>query len=169
MSKEQAGSEAGTREHFYKVVKDFDSGMLVTRAADGHLRSRPMGVAEVTDDGDLFFMTRIDSPKVKELEADPHVNLAIQGKTRFASVSGRARVVRDRAHIDRLWQESWKVWFPEGKDDPALCLLQLSPEDGEYWDNAGAKGLRYLFEAAKAYVEGTTPDVDRDQNARVRL
>jgi general stress protein 26 len=159
----------GTREHFYKIVKDFDSGMLVTRAADGHLRSRPMSLAEVEDGGDLYFVTSIGSPKVHEVDGDQHVNIALQGKTRYASVSGRARVVRDRARIDRLWSEAWKVWFPEGKDDPSLCLLQVRPEEGEYWDNSGTKGLRYLFEAAKAYVEGTTPETHEDQNAHVRL
>lgn len=167
--KEQEMSQEGTRERFYEIIKGFSSGMLVTRAPEGQLRSRPMSLAEVEDGGALYFVTGLDTPKVRELEADAHVNVALQGKTQFASLSGHAEVVRDRAAIERLWSESWRVWFPEGKDDPALCLLRVHPVEGEYWDNAGAKGLRYLFEAAKAYVQGKTPETEKEQNARVQL
>ena len=47
-----------------------------------------------------------------------------------------------------------KVYFPEGKDDPNLCLAVLHPEEVEYWDMTGPKGIRYLFEAAKALLSG---------------
>ncbi len=33
----------------------------------------------------------------------------------------------------------------------------MSPREGEHWDNDGAAGLRFLVEAVKAYVTGTTP------------
>ena len=66
-------------------------------------------------------------------------------------------------------KEAWKLWFPEGKDDPSICLIHFSPEDGEYWNNAGAQGLKYAFEAVKAYVKGTTPESDHAHHAKVDL
>ncbi len=33
-------------------------------------------------------------------------------------------------------------------------MLKFSAQHGEYWDNAGAQGLKFVFEAAKAYVKG---------------
>ena len=51
-----------------------------------------------------------------------------------------------------------KVWFPEGADDPSLCLIQLRPSHAEFWDMQSTKGLRYVFEAAKSFVSGATPD-----------
>jgi hypothetical protein len=33
---------------------------------------------------------------------------------------------------------------------------------GEYWDNSGTSGVKYLVEAGKALRTGTRPDVDRD-------
>ena len=157
------------REHLYDLLKDFDTAMLVTRSDDGHMHARPMAVAELRPDADAYFVTSIDSPKVAEVDASPSVTLTFQSSSQFASLSGRASLVRDRVLIDRLWKEAWKVWFPKGKTDPTIALLKFSAEDGEYWDNAGAQGLKYAFEAAKAYVTGEQPKSDQKQHAKVEL
>lgn len=163
-------TDTDPREHLFDLIRDFDDAMLVTCTAYGHLRARPMALAKPVDaDGHLYFATAVDSPKVQELEHDARVAVVLQGKARFVSVSGHARVVNDRALIERLWSEAWKVWFPAGKDDPRLCLLAVEPEEAEYWDQAGARGLRYLFRAARAYVTHETPQSDTEQNAKVRL
>jgi len=108
---------------------------------------------------------------VIELETDPHVNVAMQSQSRFVSVSGHARISRERSLIDELWAESWKVWFPKGKDDPALSIVIVEPFEASYWDASGTTGLRYLFESAKAYLKGTQPSSDDDERhtAHVRL
>ena len=153
-------------DHLRKLLKGFTSAMLVTRATDGRMHSRPLAVAD-TDGTVLYFATAIDSPKVKEIEADPRVNVCLQGESRYVSIVGTAKVVTDRSLIERLWSEPWKLWFPEGKGDPSLCLLRVEPEEAEYWDQSGAKGLRYLFQAAAAYLEGRQPTSDEDQHAKV--
>ncbi len=156
------------RQHLISVIDDLDTGMLVTRAADGELRGRPMAIAEVREDGELYFCAGLQDPKVAEIEADPHVTVQLQGKTKWASISGTARVVIDRALVDRLWKESWRLWFPEGKDDPSLCFIAIDATEGEYWDNSGARGMRFAIEAAKAYLQGRTPDgAKMDENAKV--
>jgi len=157
------------REHLYDLLKDFDTAMLVTRSDDGHMHARPMAVAEMRPDADAYFVTGIDSPKVAEINASSDVTLTFQSKTQFASVSGRATIVRDRALIDRLYKEDWKIWFPKGKTDPSISILQFNAQDGEYWDNAGAQGVKFLFKAAKAYVKGEQPTKDQKQHAKVDL
>ena len=165
-----ADDPVATRDHLRAVVKEFDTAMLLSQTAGGYHHGRPMAVAEARDDGKLLFSTAIDSPKVREIENNPTVAVTLQSKSRFVSISGRARVMRDRALIDRLWSEAWRVWFPAGKDDPNLCLLEIDPFEAEYWDNAGARGLKYLFDAARAYVKGEKVEgTDREQNAKVRL
>src|SRR2546423_12773154 len=109
-------SEAEKRRRLTTLLSHFDTAMLVTRSAAG-MRARPLTIAESRDDGALYFSTAIDSPKVEELEADPHVNVVMQDRRRFVSLSGTARIVRDRALIARLWRAAWKGWFPEGKDE----------------------------------------------------
>ena len=164
-------TEESPRQHLYELIEDFSNAMLVTRGSDGGMHARPIAVAKVEDDGEIFFSTGIDTPKVAEIEADPQVLVTFQGKSTFATVRGRARVLRNKALIDKLWSESWRVWFPGGKDDPTLCLLAVAPLDGELWDASGLNGIRYAFDAAKAYLTGTRPDRDDDpqQHTKVKL
>ncbi|MBC8118428.1 MAG: pyridoxamine 5'-phosphate oxidase family protein [Burkholderiaceae bacterium] len=157
------------REHLYDLLKDFNTAMLVTRSPDGHMHARPMAIAELRSDADAYFVTGIDSPKAAEIAAHPTITLTFQSSNQFASVSGQAEVVRDRALIDRLYKEDWKIWFPEGKADPSIALIKFTAEDGEYWDNAGAQGLKFAYRAAKAYLKGETPKEDEKQHAKVDL
>jgi general stress protein 26 len=164
-------TDAEKRDHLKKLLGDFDTAMLVTRSADGGMRARPLAIADKRDDGTLYFATSAGSPKVDEIDADAHVNVTMQDGRRFVSLSGVARLVRDRGLVERLWSEGWKVWFPQGKDDPSLRLLVVEPTEAAYWDNSGLHGLKYMFEAAKAYVSGTLPSSDADEThtARVKM
>jgi len=157
------------REHLFEVLRDFDHAMLVTRSLDGHIHARPMAVAELEADADAYFVTAIDSPKVAEIEADPRATLTFQGPKRFATLCGTVHVVRDRALLDRLWKDAWKVWFPRGKDDPEISLLKFDAEHGELWDNAGAEGIKYGLEAIKAYAKGERISTEGTGHERVDL
>jgi general stress protein 26 len=146
--------------------------MLVTRTAEGDLRSRPLAIAFHDEDSErLYFSTPADSPKADELAADPRVNVCLQDKRRFVSITGRAFLVRDRSLIDKLWSESWRIWFPEGKADASLRILVVEPSEAAYWDSSGIEGVRYLFDMAKAYVTGTKASSDGDERhvARIKL
>jgi len=149
-------------DKLHELLEDFSAAMLVTTTADGRLRSRPMALADSEPDGTLWFLTQRGSPKMAEIARDEQVNVAMQSSLKFVSISGTATPIIDRAKIDELWNESWKTWFPGGKDDPKLVLLRIDPESGEYWDNSGASGIKYLIEAGKAYLSGTRPEVEDD-------
>jgi len=165
----QNGDE--TKHHLTELIRDFDTAMLVTRVADGRLRGRPLTVAGAEEDGRVYFSTSTESPKVDELEADAHVAVTFQDDKRYVSLSGTARLTRDRALIERLWSEAWKIWFPKGKIDPTLAILVVTPVAGEYWDQTGLAGLRYLASSVKAYATGKKPPdgADERQNAKVLL
>ena len=141
--------------HLYDLLSEFDTAMLVTRSADGHLHARPMRVAELHADADAYFVTSVDSPKVAEIYADADVLLTFQGANQYAAVYGRVNVVRDRALVERLWNDSWKAWFPRGKSDAAVALLRFDAEHGEFWNDSSPDGVRYAFEATKAYMTGS--------------
>ena len=160
---------ADTRGNLHDLLDNFDTAMMIVHAGDGHAHARPMAIALLHKNAEIYFVTRIDSPKTADIQANPNVTLTFQSPSQFASLSGRATVVRDKAMIDDLWKEAWKLCFPQGKDDPSICLIHFSPEDGEYWNNAGAQGLKYAFEAVKAYVKGETPKSDQAQHAKVDL
>ena len=158
------------KKHLEKLIESFRTAMLVTRTSDGALRARPLALAEVHDQGALYFATSVDSAKVTELETIPGVAVTLQASDKYISVTGDASVSRDRALIERLWSEAWRVWFPGGKDDPTLSIIIVTPHAAEYWDQTGLKGIKYLFEAAKAYAKGTKPESGgSSENAKVRM
>jgi general stress protein 26 len=163
--------ETGSREKLIEVLKTFRTAMLVTATPDGTLRSRPMALLQVEPSADLWFMTSAKTGKIDEIAAQARVNVALQQDAAFASVTGRASVHRDRAKIHELWTEHAKVYFPKGKDDPDIVLIKVSAEEGEYWDQDGLEGIKYLFEAGNAYVPGTKrPEAaDPEQHGSVNL
>lgn len=147
---------------FRELLEEFGLAMLVTRAGDGQLHGRPMALAEVEPDGTLWFATDRHSGKMNELAQDGHVVVTMQSRTKFVSLSGTAAPVEDRERISRLWKTEWKVWFPGGKDDPNIVLLRVAGRSGEYWDNSGTSGVKYLIEAGRALITGERPDVGHD-------
>jgi general stress protein 26 len=167
----QASMSQSKREHLVTILKDFDTAMLMTRTGSGQLRARPMALAEVQSDGTVYLAAQINSEKVNELIVEPSVGLAMQGKMKFASVSGRATVSRDRGLIERLWKDSWKVWFPKGKSDPDICIIAFDAMEGEYWDNSGLSGVKFVIKAAKALLSGEElrGSGDESANAKVQL
>lgn len=142
---------------FTDILKTFDTAMLVTQRGS-ELRSRPMAIADWTGDGRVWFITNIDSAKLEELTENPEVNVAMQADSRFLSISGTVRATRDRHKVDELWNESHAVWLAEGREDPALVLLEVVPTYVEYWDRSGVEALKFIFSAAKSAVTGDTLD-----------
>ncbi|TWU21685.1 Pyridoxamine 5'-phosphate oxidase [Novipirellula galeiformis] len=156
-------------EKLVDLMGDFDSAMLVTRCSDGSLEARPMAVAELEPDGGLWFVTDRNSGKVADLRLDDEVAVTMQGSNKFASLAGTARAIDDRAKLDQLWNDAWKVWFPEGKTSASIVLLHVEPQRGEYWDQSGVTGLKYLIKAGKAYLQGKRVSNDASVNATVSM
>ena len=138
-----------------EMIQDIEVAMLTTVDADGTLRSRPMVTQKTDFDGDLWFFTRADSAKVDEVRRDETVNLsyAAPSKQRYVSVSGTARLVRDRQKAEELWHPFLKAWFPDGLDDPDLALLKVSVERAEYWDSPSSTVV-HLVGFVKALATG---------------
>src|SRR4029077_2061411 len=127
-------------EQLKNLLEGIDFTMFTT-VANGKLHSRPMSTQEMDENGDLWFFTSDDSRKISELGSDNRINAAYSSPddNTYVSVFGTAEVIRDRAKIEELWSPVHKVWFPEGKDDPHLCLLKVSVEEAEYWDAPSSK------------------------------
>jgi len=154
--------------NLYDVVKNFDEAMLVTHSAHG-IHARPMAIARLDENMMAYLLTDMNSIKVEEIRANPHALLTFQSVKQFAAVNGELTVDDDRALIETLWKEIWKVWFPIGKLDPNIVLLKFTPREGEFWDNAGIQGLKYVYAAAKAYVAGERPKPDAEQHSKVNM
>jgi len=141
------------------LLESIDFAMLTTIADGGRLRSRPMSTQEMDENGDLWFFTSDRTHKIEEIEADNRVNVAYSqpDDNTYISVFGRAEVVKDRQKIEDLWNPVYKAWFPDGLDDPALCLLKVSVEEAEYWDSSNSKVVQVVG-FVKALATGERAD-----------
>jgi general stress protein 26 len=167
MARSQARPDAGigvlpedAQERLFAIFEKHFDLMFFNQDENGQLRGRPMSRARVDDDGTTYFATRIDSKKVRELRADPRVTLSVQGSHEYAVVTGRARISQDRALIDQLWKDAWRIWFEQGPTDPSIAIVIVEPYDGTYWDLTKSQGLSFLWRAAKARLSGK--EIERD-------
>lgn len=179
-----AGNHEHDRERLHELLESFRAVMLITHALPGdgqnasagsgasdvEVTSRPMQVARLDDNCDLWFLTDADTAKVYEIRSEPVVHVVAQDDDdRFISLRGSARVLQDKATIESLWSEPYKVWFPDGPTTPGIRAIHVSTHEGEFWDNKGVNKVRYLLEAAKAYATGTRPKNSEDEFGRVSL
>jgi len=136
-----------------ELMKGIKFAMLTTVEEDGSLHSRPMTTQEVEFDGDLWFFTRVSSPKVWESQQHRQVSVTFEdpGKSKFISASGVAQLIRDREKMKELWSPVLKIFFTEGLEDPDLGLIKVSVERAEYWDSAPTSVGR-AFNLARAYL-----------------
>jgi general stress protein 26 len=144
-------------EHLARLMEKIDIAMLTTRGGDGRLYSRPLSTQCADFDGErVWFMTSASTPKVAEIQQHPAVNVAYASAdaNTYLSVAGQARVVRDRALIERFWNDAMKAFFPGGKDDPDLVLIEVAVETVEYWDGPGS----WIGKAAAFAVARVTGD-----------
>jgi general stress protein 26 len=154
-------------EDLYELVDGIGTAMMTTRRPDGVLVTRPMATQKRRPGMDFWFVTDVETSKIDELEADPHVSLAyFDTKTwEWVSVSGTARIATDRALIRALHEPDWKAWFEDeggerngGPDDPRLAILIVDASSVVYGKKNKPKPLA-LFEIAKGLVTGEQPDV----------
>lgn len=141
-------------EKLKTLINDIDFAMLTT-INGGHLRSRPMSTQKYEGEDELWFFTSDETHKVDEIEADNRVNVGYSkpDDNVYVSVSGRASISKDRAKMEELWNPVLKAWFPDGLEDPTLCLLKVNIEEAEYWDSPNSK-LVQLAGFVKAIVTG---------------
>lgn len=149
--------EAGI-EKLRKLMKDVKFCMLTTVDSEGSLRSRPMALQRSEFDGDLWFFTGKSTEKAHEIQNEQHVNVSFANPddNAYVSVSGRARLVEDRAKASEMWNLFYRTWFPKGIDDPELTLLKVEADKAEYWD-APNSAVVHLFGVAKAVITGEPP------------
>jgi general stress protein 26 len=151
----------------YSHIDDIEIAMMTTRRPDGHLESRAMATQKRTPGADLWFVSCDGTAKLRDLEHDPHVNLAYyKDRTReWVSVSGTATISRDRQKIHELYAPDWAIWFPKAgdprhgtKDDPRMVLIGVDIHAAVYLDVDKPQPV-VLFEMVKGWLTGTDPKI----------
>ena len=154
-------------EGLYEQIEDMEIAMMTTRRADGHLESRAMATQKRAAGADLWFVSREHTAKLRDIEADPHVNLAYyKDRTReWVSVSGLAKISRDRSKIRELYAPDWRMWFGEEgdprhgtPDDPRMVLIGVDVHAAVFLEMDKPQPV-VLFELVKGWMTGEEPDL----------
>ena len=102
------------------------------------------------------FMARHHANHVNVAYADP------EDQT-YVSVSGTARLVKDKAKLKELWSPIYKTWFPQGLRDPDVTLLKVDVTEAEYWDSPG----NVISSIMVAFALATGARVDYGEHKKV--
>jgi general stress protein 26 len=154
-------------EQLYELIDGIETAMMTTRTSDGSLVSRPMATQKRTRGADLWFVTNVETAKIDELIADPHVNLGYykDGTREYVSVSGLAHVTQDPARIHDLYSKDWKAWFGDeggerdgGPNDPRIALIEVQAQSATYL-KADRPYIVTLFDVVKGMLTGHPPKV----------
>jgi general stress protein 26 len=133
---------------------------MVTTAAGGEIRTRPM-TAHVDREGHrLLFITHRTTGALAAALASPGVSIALsnEDKNFYAAISCAAAESGDRELLRQIWTPLASAWFPLGPEDPDAALLILTPVSAEIWDGPSS-GMVVAFKLATARLLGRAPDL----------
>jgi len=118
-----------------KKIRSLDLCMLTTVSTNGMTASRPMSHDEDAEyDGNSYFFSLRDSHLVKDLKKNKHVNLVFNGRNKLLiSVSGKAKLIKDRQLMKEHWAKNLKEWFKDGLDTPGIVMIKVEAQKIKYW------------------------------------
>lgn len=151
----------GAEQKIRELAKKAKTCFFCTQITSGQAFStRPMSVQKIDEDGTCWFLSAIDSHKNAHIQADPAVQLLFQGSdySDFLSLYGQATISRDKEKIHELWEPIIKTWFTEGEDDPRITVIQVTPQDGYYWDTKHGQIVSFAKQIVGAMIGKTLDD-----------
>ena len=135
-----------------RILREVRVAMLTTEGLNGEMHSRPMVTQTIEFDGSVWFFARYDSSKVNEIKYQPRVNVSYTGSTGYASLAGTAHIVDDIGKKRELWHEALRPWLLEGPESPAVVLICVKADSGQYWDGRHSGSLDRLTTVAKMFL-----------------
>ena len=142
-------------EKLQSLLKDIGTCMFFTNTQAGVHNARPMAVIEVDVNGNLWFFTGLQSAMVKDIKIDSNVHLvfAHPAKDSYVDLRGRASIEQDRKSIEEKWNPIVKAWFPEGQNDPDLCMIKVKTDEAHYWDSNNTR-MGEMLKIAASVISG---------------
>ena len=146
-------------EKLKEIIKGAEICMFATTPENPPLFSRPMSPVDTDDEGCIWFFSPKSSNKNSEIRKEPQVHLTFSnwGSNEYLSISGNAEIIIDKKKFDEKWSTITKVWFPNGKDDPELSLIKVTPYQTHYWDTKHNKMVA-LLKMVTSIATGKTMD-----------
>jgi general stress protein 26 len=140
-----------------ELVESVNICMYCAMEQGSDMASRPMGTAQIEDDGTIWFFTTDHSGAAENAN-----------KTNEVCLMGNPELVFDKGKMKELWNQILKTWFPQGLDTPDIALVKVAPRSAHYWDSDASR-LRLLFSFIKAQVSGKRADGDEGDQGELHV
>lgn len=133
-------------EKLQQLTKGENTCMFCTYGSANELQSRPMTLLKVDDEGNLWFMSDKSSKKNHAISENSAVAIFYldTGKEKYLSLRGTAKILFDKKIIEELWNPFAKIWFQDGKDDPNISIIKVTPDQAHYWDTKHGKMVEFI-------------------------
>jgi general stress protein 26 len=154
-------------ELLYSQIEEIEVAMMTTRRPDGHLQSRAMATQKRAAGADLWFVTAETTSAARDIGHDVHLNLSYyKDRTReWISVSGIGSLSREKAKIEELYAEDWRMWFSDDGDpragtpeDPSLVLIGVEIHAATFLKLDKPQPV-VLYELAKGFLTHDQPEI----------
>ena len=149
------------RDKVWKMISKIKFGMLSYNNGTG-FKSKPMTLVQDTLQDKLFFFTRVENERELDFKEVKKVlvNFSDPSTNQYVAINGEATLTNNKHLIDQFWSFGASAWFPEGKDDPSICLIEVDIVSGEYWENPKGR-FRTFLELVWAKMTNSKPDLGR--------
>jgi len=153
----------GDTDRVWTLIKEIPVAMVVTH--DGHgqdMRARPMAAHAAEEEGAIYFLTDVDSPKASEVKGSDTICLAFADNKsrRYVSVTGQADIIDDKDRIKKIWSIYDKAFWSD-ENDPRIRILRVMPESAQFWEGAGTVVTALKLIAAS--VKGERPQLGKNE------
>lgn len=65
-------------------------------------------------------------------------------KGSYLVVNGEGQIIIDKTKVVELWTPVAKIWFKEGKDNPNISIIKVTPTTAYYWDIDGNRMINFI-------------------------
>ena len=86
---------------------------------------------------ELFFSVNASTKEVDALKSNPKACIYFCDTRLYKELMLKVNVevIEEQAVKDMLWEKGDEVYYPEGKTDPAYCVLKITAVSGRYYIN----------------------------------
>ncbi|MHB1456557.1 MAG: pyridoxamine 5'-phosphate oxidase family protein [Armatimonadota bacterium] len=127
-----------TIENAKRIISNHPNSVLVTIDESEQLRDRMMWTAKIDDDMIVYYAASLKSPQVNRIKMNPNVLALWFGDSKYVSLRGFAEIISDKAVLYEIWKETFKTYFPNGKNDPDYIVIKVMPSRLVCVDNCDA-------------------------------
>lgn len=93
------------------------------------------GVFADTPAGEIYFITNTSSDKMKQIAKNNKASVYMYDAQTYEGLllMGTVSEIKDQKIKDSFWHDSWKIYYPDGKDGGDFSILKFSGKDYKFY------------------------------------